>query len=70
MLDIVASYYCMQVQGKLINQTCESGKKPSFGPDSSPFAEIRAANFFFKNMAPSVTGCHGQLSSCAASEKN
>ena len=28
MLDIVASYHCMQFQGKLINQTWENGKKP------------------------------------------
>ena len=26
--------------------------------------------FFFKNLAPSVTRCHGQLSSCTISEKN
>ena len=27
MLDINASYYCMQFQGKLMNQTCENAKK-------------------------------------------
>ena len=27
MLDIVASYHCMQFQGKLMNQTWENGKK-------------------------------------------
>ena len=33
-------------------------------------AQIRAAkNFFLKNLAPSVTRCHGQLSSCKISEK-
>ena len=32
-------------------------------------AQIRAAKFFFKNLALSVTRCHGQLSSCAISEK-
>ena len=36
MLDIVVSYQCMQFQGKLMNQTWENGKKPSFGPDFSP----------------------------------
>ena len=30
MLDIVASYHCMQFQGRLTNQTWENGKKPSF----------------------------------------
>ena len=29
---IVASYHCMQLQGKLIKQTWENGKKPSFEP--------------------------------------
>ena len=33
MLYIVASYHCMQFQGKLINQKWENGKKPSFRPD-------------------------------------
>ena len=36
MLDIVASYHCMQFQGKLMNQIWENGKKPSFGPDFGP----------------------------------
>ena len=33
MLDIVASYHCMQFQGKLIIQTHENGAKSHFGPD-------------------------------------
>ena len=34
------------------------------------FVQIRAANFFFfKNLAPSVTRCHAQLSSCTISER-
>ena len=33
MLDIVASYYRMQFQGKLKIQTQENGKKPYFGSD-------------------------------------
>ena len=37
MLDIVRSYHCMQFQGKLMNQTWENGKKPSFWTDFSPF---------------------------------
>ena len=32
-------------------------------------AQIRTANFFFKNLTPSVTRFHGQLSSCTISEK-
>ena len=32
MLYIVVSYHCMQFQGKLMKQTWENGKKPSFGP--------------------------------------
>ena len=37
MVYIVASYHCMQFQGKLINQTWKKGKKPSFGPDFDLF---------------------------------
>ena len=44
MLDIVASYHCIKFQRKLMNQPWENGKKPSFEP-----------NFFFKNLALSVT---------------
>ena len=36
MLEIVASYHCMQFQRKLMNQTWENSKKPSFGPDFGP----------------------------------
>ena len=38
MLDIVASYHCMQFQGKLMIQTQETGKKPHFDPDLDPLA--------------------------------
>ena len=70
MLDIVASYHCMQFQGQLMNQTWENGKKPSFGPILVHLPEIRATKFFFfKNRDLSVTRYHGQLSSCAISEK-
>ena len=37
MLYIVASYHCMQFQGKLMNQTCENSKKPSFRHNFGPF---------------------------------
>ena len=33
MLYIVTSYHYMQFRGKLMNQTWENGKKPSFGPN-------------------------------------
>ena len=36
MLDIVASYHCMQFQGKIMNQIWGNGKKPSFGPNFGP----------------------------------
>ena len=32
-LDIVASYHCIQFQEKLLFQTQENGKKSHFGPD-------------------------------------
>ena len=45
-------------------------KKPSFGPDFGPFGPNAGCYFFFfKNLAPSVTRCHGQLSTCTVSEK-
>ena len=37
MLYIVASYHCMQLQGKPTNQIWENGKKPYFGPNFDPF---------------------------------
>ena len=30
-LDIVASYYCIQFQGKIMTQTQENDEKPHFG---------------------------------------
>ena len=41
MLDIVASYHCMQFQGKLMNQTC--AKNIVLGPILFYFAQIRPA---------------------------
>ena len=68
MLDIVASYHCMQFQGKLLNQTSENGKKPSFGSDFDPF-DLNSGRqiFFFKNLSLSVNRNY-QLS-CTVSEK-
>ena len=59
----------MQFQGKLMNQTRENCKKPSFGPNFGPFDSNSDNEFFFKNLALSVTRYHGQLSSCTISEK-
>ena len=42
-----------------MNQTWENTKKPSFGPSGRQFFF-----FCFKNLAPSVTRYHGQLSPC------
>ena len=55
MLNIVASYHCIQFQGKLINQTLENGKKPSFGPDFGPFAPNLGSKNFFMDFA--LTRC-------------
>ena len=46
MLDIVASYHCMQFQGKLTNQTWENGKKPSFVADFDTCGPNLGPNFF------------------------
>ena len=47
MLDIIASYHCMYLQGKLKNQTWENGKKPSLGTDLGPFdPNLGLENFF------------------------
>ena len=45
-LDIVTSYHCMQFQVKLMNQTWENGKKPSFGTNFSPFGPNLGPIFF------------------------
>ena len=47
MLEIVESYYCMQFQWKLKNQTWEYSKKPVFGPNFGPFAPNSGSHFFF-----------------------
>ena len=33
MLDIVASYHCIQFQGEIMIHTKENGQKPHFRPD-------------------------------------
>ena len=48
MLDIVASYHCMQFQTKLMIQTWENSKKTNFRPDFGPFgSKFGLWNFFF-----------------------
>ena len=66
MLDIVASYHCMQFQENLMKQMSENGKRPSFKPN---FALNSGHHFFLKNLALSITRYHGQLSSCTISDK-
>ena len=47
-VDIVASYNCMQFQGKLKNQTWENGKKkPSLGTKFDPFGPNVGPKKFF-----------------------
>ena len=68
-----ASYHCMQFWGKLMKQTWENGKKPSFGTSWGPFDPNSGSQiyiYFFKNLAPSATRYHGHLSSCTISEKS
>ena len=70
-LDILASYHCIQFQGKLMNQTWKNGKKTNFGPNFNPFSpNLSHQIFFLKNLAPSVTRHYCQLSICTISEKN
>ena len=46
MLDIVASYHCIQFQGKLMAKTQENGKKSHIGPDLGPLSSNSHCNFF------------------------
>ena len=68
MLVIVASCHCIQFQGKLmiLIQTQENDEKSHFGPGPK-FGSQK--NFFFKNLASSVTRYNGQISSCTISDK-
>ena len=69
MLGIIASCHCIQFQGNLINQTLEKNKKPSFEPDFGTFGPNSGRQFFFKNLALSVTIYYDQLSLSTISEK-
>ena len=70
MLYIIASYHCMQFQGKLMNLTCENGKKSSFGPDFGRFWPKFGLQIFFSWVLPllNVIGCR-KLSLYAISRK-
>ena len=64
MLDIVTRYHRMQFRGgKPIIQTQENDTKIHFGPDLDPLGPNSGRQFFFTNMASSVTRYHGELSS-------
>ena len=47
MLDIIASYHHIQVQGKLMIQTQENGEKLHFGPDLGPLGPNSYLQFHF-----------------------
>ena len=68
MLDIIASYHCMQFQRK--TNESKMAKNLALGLILVHLAQTWAANFFFKNLALSVTRYYSQLSSCTISEKN
>ena len=47
MLQIVASYHCMQFQGKLMIQTQGNDEKPHFGPDLGSLGQNSGRDYFF-----------------------
>ena len=46
MLDIAASYYCMQFQGNRMIQTQLNGEKTHFVPDLGPLGPNSSRHFF------------------------
>ena len=58
MLRIVASYDCMQYQGKLMNQTWEICKKPSFRTDFGSFGPNLCPKSIFPWILPLVHARH------------
>ena len=44
----------MQFQGKLMKQTWENGKKPSFGPDFGAFGPNLDPKYFFLRILPQL----------------
>ena len=53
----------IKFQRKLMDQLWENGKKTSFGTNFGPVGPVWAINFFFKNLASSVTRYYGHMSS-------
>ena len=49
MLDIVARYYGMQYQGKMMIQTQGNDKKPQFGPNLGSLGPNLGHQMFFQN---------------------
>ena len=47
MLDIVASYHCIQFQGKRMIQIQENGKIPHSGPNSGPLGPNSDGQYVF-----------------------
>ena len=71
MLDIVASYHCIQFQRKLMNQTWENSQKHGFGPDFGP--NLGGQIFFSKIwlcQSLDIMICYTSWSSCTIPEKS
>ena len=69
MLDIVANYHRIQFQERIMVHSQANGEKPHFGFDLGPLNPNLGRQFFVKTLALSVTGYHGQVSTCIISEK-
>ena len=70
MLDIVASYHCMQFQGKLMNQIWENNKRTLVsGPILAPLAQIRAPKIFSSTLSLLYVRHCSKLSLYAISRK-
>ena len=54
MLDIVASYHCIQFQGKRIIQTQENGEKRCFTPDLGPLDPSSGSQIFFMKLVVGI----------------
>ena len=50
MLDLFASYHCLQIQGKLMIQTQENGVKSHFGPNLGPLSPNSGHQTFFSKI--------------------
>ena len=59
----------MCFQGKCKIQIQKNAEKHHFGPNLGPLGPNLDCQFFFRNLALSVTRYHVQVSSCKISEK-